>query len=149
MITKQLYQQNLYQASNATRTVEAGGTGSWGVLTAGALFQRIETFTDADSSQLYGSSPRLTASIAPQRLFGLPVYGSVNNEYAYLPYRRIEDGKVLSDSDKSLGRLDVLPTMRAALSRLTYLTLNTSASYRTTYYTRSADATADASRASR
>ncbi len=27
LITKQLYQQNLYQASNATRTVEAGGTG--------------------------------------------------------------------------------------------------------------------------
>ena len=141
VITSQLYQQNLYQASNGTRTVEAGGTGSWGVLTAGALFQRIETFTDSDSSQLYGSSPRLTASIAPQRLFGLPVYGSVNNEYAYLPYRRIEDGRVLSDSDKSLGRLDVLPTMRAALSRLTYLTVNTSAAYRTTYYTRSADAT--------
>ena len=140
VITQQLYQQNLYQASNATRTVEAGGTGSWGVLTAGALFQRIETFTDSDSSQLYGSSPRLTASIAPQRLFGLPVYGSVNNEYAYLPYRRVEDGEVVSESDKSLGRLDVLPTMRAALSRLTYLTVNTSAAYRTTYYTRSADA---------
>jgi LPS-assembly protein len=137
LITKQLYQQDLYQASNATRTIEAGATGAFGALTTGALFQRIETFTDADASQLYGSSPRLTASIAPQRLFGLPVYGSVNNEYAYLPYRRIEDGEV--DSDKSLGRLDVLPTIRAALSRLTYLTLNTSASYRTTYYSRSED----------
>ena len=137
LVTKQLYQQDLYQASNATRTVEAGATGSWGVLTAGALFQRIETFADADSSQLYGSSPRITASIAPQRLWGFPVYGSVSSESAYLPYRRIEDGKVASD--KSLGRVDVLPTMRAALSRLTYLTLNTSASYRTTYYTRSAD----------
>jgi LPS-assembly protein len=139
LVTNQLYQQDLYQASNATRTVEAGGTGSWGVLTAGALFQRIETFTDSDSSQLYGSTPRLTASIAPQRLFGLPVYGSVNSEYAYLPYRRVDDGKV--SNDKSLGRLDLLPTMRAALSRLTYLTVNTSAAYRTTYYTRSADAT--------
>jgi LPS-assembly protein len=141
LITKQLYQQDLYQASNATRTVEAGATGSFGVLTAGGLFQRIETFTDADSSQLYGSTPRFTASIAPQRLFGLPVYGSVNNEYAYLPYRRIEDDEV--SSDKSLGRLDVLPTMRVALSRLTYLTLNTSGSYRTTYYTRSEDEDGD------
>jgi LPS-assembly protein len=136
--TKQLYQQDLYQASNASSTVEAGATGSWGVLTAGALFQRTETIIDADSSQLYGSSPRLTAAVAPQRLFGLPVYGSVNSEYAYLPFRRLEDGEV--SDDKSLGRLDVLPTMRAALSRLTYLTLNASASYRTTYYTRSADA---------
>jgi len=137
IVTKQLYQQNLYQASNASSTVEAGATGSWGALTTGALFQRTETIVGADSSQLYGSSPRLTAAVAPQRLFGLPVYGSVNSEYAYLPYRRIEDGEVTDD--KSLGRFDVLPTMRAALSRLTYLTLNTSASYRTTYYTRSAD----------
>ena len=137
VVTKQLYQQDLYQASNASSTVEAGATGSWGALTAGALFQRIETVTDADSSQQYGSSPRLTAAVAPQRLFGLPVYGSVNSEYAYLPFRRIEDGDI--SSDKSLARFDVLPTMRAALSRLTYLTLNTSASYRTTYYTRSAD----------
>ena len=139
LITNQLYQQDLYQASNATRTVEAGAIGSFGVLTAGALFQRIETFADADTSQLYGSTPRLTASLAPQRLFGLPIYGSLNNEYAYLPYRTINDDEV--SNDKSLGRLDVLPTMRAALSRLTYLTFNTSASYRTTYYTRSADET--------
>ena len=111
------------------------------MLTAGALFQRIETFADADTSQLYGSTPRLTASLAPQRLFGLPVYGSVNNEFAYLPYRTIDDGEV--SNDKSLGRFDVLPTMRAALSRLTYLTFNTSASYRTTYYTRSADEDGD------
>src|SRR5688572_3794734 len=138
LIIKQLYQQDLYQASNASRTIEAGMTGTWGAVTTGALFQRIETFDAADSSQLYGSSPRITTSIAPQRLFGLPVYGSVNNEFAYLPYRRIERGTVTSD--KSLGRFDVLPTMRAALSRLTYLTLNTSASYRTTYYSRSADA---------
>jgi LPS-assembly protein len=138
VVTKQLYQQNLYQASNASSTVEAGATGSWGALTAGALFQRVETVTDANSSQQYGSTPRLTAAVAPQRLFGLPVYGSVNSEYAYLPFRRVEDEEVTSD--KSLGRLDVLPTARVALSRLTYLTFNTSGSYRTTYYTRSADA---------
>jgi LPS-assembly protein len=137
LVTKQLYQQDLYQASNASRTIEAGVTGTWGAVTTGALFQRIETFTDEDSSQLYGSAPRITASVAPQRLFGLPVYGSVNNEIAYLPYRRVEDGRVTSD--KTLARVDVLPTARAALSRLTYLTLNTSASYRTTHYTRSAD----------
>ena len=41
--------------------------------------QRTETFTGADTSQLYGGTPRVTASIAPQRLFGLPIYGSVTN----------------------------------------------------------------------
>jgi hypothetical protein len=137
LVTNQLYQQNLYQASNATRTVEAGLTGTWGVLTTGALFQRIETFQDSDSSQVYGSTPRFTLSVAQQRLRRLPVYGSVNGEFGYLPYRRIEDGIVTSD--KSLARLDLQPTIRAALSRLSFLTLNTSASYRITHYSRSAD----------
>jgi len=134
--TQQLYQQSLYQASNATRTVETGMTGTWGGMTANALFQRTETFTGETTSQLYGSTPRLTAALAPQRVFGLPVYASINNEYSYLPFRQITNGRVTSD--RSLSRFDVLPTARAALSRLTFLTFNTSASYRTTYYSRSA-----------
>ena len=137
LVTQQLYQQNFYQASNATRTVEAGVTGTWGGLTTSALFQRTETFTGEDTSQLYGGSPRMTATIAPQRLFGLPIYGSVTNDFAYLPYRQMRRGVITSD--RSLSRLDVLPTVRAALSRLSFLTFNTSLSYRTTYYTRSAD----------
>ena len=137
LITQQLYQQSVYQASNATRTVEAGLAGTWGGFTTSALFQRTETFTGAETSQLYGSSPRLTATIAPQRLFGLPVYGSVASDFAYLPYRQRTNGSVTSD--RSLARLDVLPTLRAALSRLSFLTFNTSLSYRTTYYSRSAD----------
>ena len=137
LVTQQLYQQNFYQASNATRTIEAGISGTWGALNAGAFFQRTETFTSADSSQVYGSTPQLTAAIAPTRLFGSPVYASINNDFSYLPFRRINDGKV--ESDRSLARLDVAPALRAALSRLSFLTLNTSLSYRTTYYSRSAD----------
>ena len=139
MVTQQLYQQNLYQASNATRTIEAGLSGTWGRLTAGAFFQRTETFTGTDTSQLYGSTPQLTAAIAPTRILGLPVYASLNNDFSYLPFRQVTSGRV--DSDRSLGRLDVAPALRAALSRLSFLTVNTSVSYRTTYYTRSADST--------
>jgi LPS-assembly protein len=137
LIAQQLYQQNIYQASNATRTIEAGLAGTWGGLTTSALFQRVETFTGSDTSQLYGGSPRVTAAIAPQRLLGLPVYGSVTSDFGYLPFRQVTDGVVTSD--RSLARIDVLPTLRLALSRLSFLTLNTSASYRTTHYTRSAD----------
>ena len=137
LITQQLYQQSLYQASNATRTVEAGLAGAWSGLTTSALFQRIETFTGADTSQVYGGSPRITAAVAPQRLFGLPIYGSVTSDFAHLPYRQVTNGRVTSD--RSLTRLDVLPTLRAALSPLSFLRFNTSLSYRTTYYTRSAD----------
>ena len=138
LTTQQLYQQNFYEASNATRTIEAGMVGMWGSLNTSALFQHIETSTDTDTSQVYGSSPRITASIAPQRLFGLPIYGGLTSDFAHLPYRQVADGVVTND--RGLTRFDTLPTLRAALSRLSFLTFNTSASYRTTYYTRSADA---------
>jgi lipopolysaccharide assembly outer membrane protein LptD (OstA) len=137
IVTQQLYQQNLYQASNATRTVEAGLSGTWGSLSASAFYQRTETFTGSNTSQLYGNTPQFTAAIAPTRVFGLPVYASLNNDFSYLPFRRINNGTV--ENDKSLARLDVAPAMRAALSRLSFLTLNTSVSYRTTYYSRSGD----------
>ena len=136
-VTQQLYQQNFYQASNASRTVEAGIVGSWRSLNTSALYQRVETSTGTDTSQVYGSSPRVTASLAPQRLFGLPIYGSLTNDFGRLPYQEVRNGVVTTD--KGLTRLDVLPTVRAALSRLSFLSFNTSASYRTTYYSRSAD----------
>ena len=72
------------------------------------------------------------------QVFGLPVYASIDNDFSYLPFREINDGKV--ENDRSLARLEVAPTVRAALSRLSFLTVNTSASYRTTYFSRSADA---------
>jgi hypothetical protein len=62
----------------------------------------------------------------------------VNNDFGYLPYRQVSNGKVTSD--KSLARVDVFPAARVAMSRLSFLTVNSTASYRTTYYSRSADA---------
>jgi hypothetical protein len=46
LVTQQLYQQNLYQASNATRDDRSRRHRYRGcALTTGALFQRTETFT--------------------------------------------------------------------------------------------------------
>ena len=44
-------------------------------------------------------------------------------------------------ADDSHGRFDLAPTLRVPLSRLTFLSVNTSADYRTTYYSRSAGPT--------
>jgi hypothetical protein len=55
-----------------------------------------------------------------------------------LPNQSISDGLVVNDSGYS--RLDVSPSVRVPLSRLTFLSVNTSAAYRTTHYSRSAQA---------
>jgi LPS-assembly protein len=137
--TQQLYYQDLYKATRNNRLIEGGLTAAFGPTSTSLLYQRSEYFNDADSSTLYGSTPRVTTTVAPQRIFGSPVYASLNTEYSYLPSRSISDGVVTSDN--SHARFDMTPTLRAPLSRLTFLSVNTSVNYRATYYSRSAGPT--------
>jgi len=136
LINQQLYHQNIYQASRNRRTIEAGLTGSVGPVSTSTLYQRSEVFSSSTSSTVYGSTPRVTASLAPQRLFRAPIYASINSEYGFIPSRSVVDDVVVQDD--SFGRLDVTPTIRVPLSRLTFLSVNTSATYRTTRYSRRA-----------
>jgi hypothetical protein len=86
---------------------------------------------------VYGSTPRVAASIAPAMLFGSPVYASATSEYAFIPDQQLVNGTVVND--RSLAKWDLAPSLRVPLSRLTYLSANTSALYRSTYYSRSID----------
>ena len=138
VFTQQLYHQNIYQASRRNRVIEAGASDVFGPLATTLLYQRNETFNSDVNSVLYGSTPRMSAVLAPQQLFGAPIYASMNSEYAYLPYRNVTDNVVTLDN--SLSRVDIAPAVRVPLSRLTYLSVNTSAAYRTTYYSRSYNA---------
>jgi len=138
---QQIYYQDVYKATRNNRVIEGGLTAAFGPTTTSLLYQRSEYLSGSsgNSSTVYGSTPRVTAAIAPRRIFGSPVYASVNTEYAYLPSRSLTDGEVTADD--SHGRFDLTPTLRAPLSRLPFLTVNTSANYRATYYSRSAGPT--------
>jgi LPS-assembly protein len=139
VVTQQLYYQDVYQATRNNRVIEGGLTAAFGPTSTSLLYSRSEYLSDAANSTVYGSTPRLATNVAPQRLFGSPVYASVNAEYAYLPNRSVTDGEVTRDD--SHGRMDLAPTLRVPLSRLTFLSVNTSASYRATRYSRSAGPT--------
>jgi lipopolysaccharide assembly outer membrane protein LptD (OstA) len=139
--SQQLYQQNIYQSTRSTRVIDGSVSGTFGRLSTSAQYQRNEYITGADlssgntTSSVYGSTPRLMASVAPQMLFGTPLYASANTEYAFIPNQQLANGKVLSDM--SLGRWDLAPALRVPLSKLTYLSANTSAQYRSTFYSKS------------
>jgi lipopolysaccharide assembly outer membrane protein LptD (OstA) len=137
--SQQLLHQNIYEASRRNRVIEGGLTAAFGPLATNVLYQRNEIVNNVSDTFVTGSTPRASAMLAPSRLFRTPVYASVNAEYAYLPQRRMLDGEPIQDD--SFGRLDVAPTVRVPLSRLSFLAVNTSATYRTTYYTRQAGIT--------
>ena len=137
VLTQQLYHQNIYEASRRNRLIEAGVSDIFGPVATTVLYQRNETFNSDTSSFLYGATPRVSAQLAPQQLFGAPIYASANTEYAFLPYRSLDLAANRVTQDNSLARVDVAPSFRVPLSRLTYLSVNTSAAHRMTYYSRS------------
>jgi LPS-assembly protein len=136
VVSQQLYHQDIYQASRNTRVIETGLTAGLGPTSTSVVYRRSELL-ESDRSYVYGSTPRVSTNVAPLRLFGSPVYASMNAEYAYLPDRSISGGEITRDGSHS--RTDLAPVVRVPLSRLTFLSVNTSASYRTTYYSRSVD----------
>jgi hypothetical protein len=123
--------------------IEGGLTAAFGPVSSSLLYQRQEIFlndtTAITRTQLYGSTPRATVSVAPLRLFSAPVYASMNSEYAYLPYQTITNGRV--ENDLGYTRFDIAPTIRMPLSSLPFLSVNASAAYRTTWYSRSREVT--------
>jgi lipopolysaccharide assembly outer membrane protein LptD (OstA) len=135
LLNQQLYHQNIYQSTRSTRVIDGSVSGTFGRASASAQYQRNEYLSSNLQSNVYGSTPRLAASIAPAMIFGAPIYASATSEYAFIPQQTLISGKVLTD--RSLGRWDVAPSLRVPLSRLPYLSANTSASYRSTYYSRS------------
>ncbi|MGH9204003.1 MAG: hypothetical protein ACRD2A_22480, partial [Vicinamibacterales bacterium] len=138
-LNQQLFQQSFYQATSSQRIIEGSVNGTFGIASTSVHYRRQEQIHSYDSSTVYGNTPRVAASLAPQMLFGVPLYASVNSEYAYVPNQRIFRGEVTDD--RTLQKWDLAPTLRLPLSRLTYLSVNTSASYRSTYYSRSDDST--------
>ena len=68
---------------------------------------------------------------------GSPIYFSLNTEFVTLLRRSLSGTTV---RDQGLSRVDVLPTVRVPFTRWPFLTLNTSLSWRDTYWTESLDA---------
>ncbi|MGH9348081.1 MAG: LPS-assembly protein LptD, partial [Vicinamibacterales bacterium] len=140
VVSQQLYQQNVYDASQRSRVIQGAVTGAWGPYNASVAYDQNEVFNDERRSFLYGSTPRVSGGVAPTALFRTPVYASVNGEVANLPYRSELDGVPVPSDDRGLLRMDVAPLVRMPFSRWTFLTLNTSAAYRFTRYSESLDA---------
>jgi len=138
LLNQRLYHQNIYDASRNRRVIDTSVTGNVGLLATSAQYQRNEIFGNTtSSSNVYGSTPRVAATLSPQRLFNAPIYAAFNSEYAFLPNRSISNDVVTND--ESFSRLDITPTVRVPLSRLSFLSVNTSATYRTTRYSRRID----------
>ena len=131
---RQTYNHDFYNASNSTRTYNGGVSGSWRNLSVNGSFDRTESFRDLTNSTVNGREPGFTAALSGFRLGRLPVFATVNAEAGrYVFINRFTGG----ETDLSLSKADLSPSIRVPLSTLPFLQVNATAAYRSTYYSES------------
>ncbi len=136
LVTQQLYNTNIYEASRRQRTFGGNVTGAWGGVSVTGNIQRSELFTSTTDSIVNGYAPSLVANLSSKRLGMLPLYVSVGSEASNIIY---QDRRGTVENDLGLRRFDATPTLRAALSNWPFLNINASAAYRHTYFSESLD----------
>jgi LPS-assembly protein len=134
LTVQQAYNSNIYDASNTTRTISASLSGMLGGFTLNGQYDRTEYFSDADNSAVTGGTPRIALTRSERPLFGTPLYYSLDGEYITLTRESKSAGVV---TDRGLRRFDLMPTVRYPFTRWPFLTVNSSVSWRGTFWTRS------------
>jgi hypothetical protein len=134
IVAQQLYNNNLYQQTFSTRSIGAGVSGAWSGLSVSGNYQRNESFFNTNDSFVSGQAPGVIASFTGRRIARLPLYASANVGASRVLYQQ-KSG--LNVADFGLGKIDLLPSLRAPLSTLPFLSVNASIGYRVTYFSES------------
>jgi LPS-assembly protein len=137
IVTRQRYQQNITQSTNRTRRFGGNLSGAWSDLSLSVTADRNDYFNNATSFQTNGSMPRVTITRNESAFKGWPIYFGVNGEYVTLVRNVTRDD--VKTSDQGLTRFDVSPSVRVPFTKLQFFTVNSSVSWRGTYWTESLD----------
>jgi lipopolysaccharide assembly outer membrane protein LptD (OstA) len=136
LTTSQTLNTNVYDASRNNRTFGGNVVGVTHGFSINATMDHSETFySGTDSSAVYGNWPRVSVSRIERPLFG-QLYYSVGGEYASLLRTNIVGGV---ETDSGLSRMDITPQIRYPFKKWQWFTVNSTISWRDTYYTRSKD----------
>ncbi len=145
LAAQQRYNQNLYAATNRTRSYGINAVGNWGANTVSGTVERNEIFSNVDNndSNVTGSAPRVTYSRGEKKIGDLPLYWGLNGEYVDLVRTDTLGDEV---HDRGLTRVDFFPTVRFPFTKWPFLTFNTQFAYRATYWSDSQVSDANAIR---
>ena len=135
--SQQRYQQDVFQATTRQRNFEAGLTGNWSELVISARAERRDYFDTGNTLTRTGSLPRINISRGEKPIAGTPLYFGVTGEYVNIVRSRRSDDEEISN--QGLTRMDVNPVLRVPFPRWAFLSVNSSISWRGTYWSESLD----------
>jgi LPS-assembly protein len=147
--TSQAFNTNIYDASRNQRTYGGNVIGAWGKYSMNATLDHSEYFYNLTDSVLSGSWPRVSLTRNERPIGESPVYFSAGGEF--LSSLRTSTSTVTNAdgstkttiSDTGLSRVDFAPQIRYPFKKWQWFTVNTTASWRETYYTKSYEPTTD------
>ena len=141
LATSQTLNTNIYDQSRNTRDFGGNIVGAWGTYTLNSTIRHSEYFSGETSSTVQGDWPRVAMSRNERPLLNTPMYFSVGTEYVHFVRTGTANG-VETDS-RSLSRIDFYPQLRYPFKKWQWFTINTTASWHETYYSRSLTAKSD------
>jgi LPS-assembly protein len=136
--TQQIYQQNVIDASQRTRSINASLTGSSRRrrYSFAVTFDQTDVYNSLTTASRRGYGPRANVSMGQKPLGKSRIYFGANAEAAYVVS---QDNLDEPSTNHSLLRFDASPTVRVPLSTLSFLTVTTAASWRLTEWLESVD----------
>ena len=129
---QQSYNHNVYDASRRQRLFSGAVSGTIGTWSLNTAWDRSEFFYGTTESTVRGGTPRVAIQRAEQTLFGSPLYFSLSGEASRLVAERRTPTQVV---DNGLARFDAMPRIRFPFTRWPFLSITSSAAFRTTYWT--------------
>jgi LPS-assembly protein len=133
-----LYDSDLTRATRRTRSYGGSVSGTSKGIRFTGTYDRNEYFAENATSSLRGTAPRINVSRPDRLIPGLPVYASVNSEYVRFEQKLFDEDHVLRPGgDEGLNRFDIVPAVRFPFNKLAFLTFNTTAQFRNTFWSQS------------
>jgi LPS-assembly protein len=144
ILTNQTFNTDVNRATANRRYYSGNVIGTLGGFSVNGTFDRTEWFNSLTNSAITGSAPRVTVTRSERPFGRSQIYFGATTEYAQLVRQTSENGSVTDD--RGLGRFDVTPQLRYPFKHWPFLTVNSTLSWRETFYTRSLDPTDPTSR---
>jgi len=137
LASQQSFSMNYTSAYTQSRSFGGNAVGAWGSYAMNATVDHTDFFSSTTASATSGNWPKVSFTRNEKLIPGTPLYFSVGTEYASLLHSAKDTAAPENDYSQDVTRLDFNPQIRYPFKKWQWFTVNTTLSWRDTYYSSS------------